>query len=213
MRDLYGDTDLTPIDIRGGSESGTSERLAHFILQDLGRREALNPKLLYLTGDKNRDILPNILEGGGVEVDCRQVYETQPCTDLAVKLQDVVDASDAGESANIIWRYNRGHSLPSDKAVKLFTAHIHVNRWWIVFFAPSAAAAALPSLRAWFDIDSSFASKQLRSARLAAIGPTTATSMRDEMQVRVDVVSAKPTPSDMVDAVLAYDRGKVQGQA
>ena len=86
--------------------------------------------------------------------------------------------------------------------------------WWIVFFAPSAAATALPSLRKWFHIVSEFASKPepnqpVRKPRLASIGPTTATSMWDELQVRVDVVSAKPTPSDVVKAIVAYD--KVQG--
>ena len=97
IRDTYGDTPLTPIDICGASESGTSERLAHFILDDLGKRDALNQKLLYLTGDKNRDALPNILRSGGVQVSVLQVYETQPCSDLDVNLQTIVHTANAGE--------------------------------------------------------------------------------------------------------------------
>ena len=97
IRDLCGDTELTPTDIRGASESGTGERLAHFILDELGKREMLNPKLLYLTGDKNRDTLPNILRNGGVEMDFLPVYETQPCSNFAANLQTVVSTSDTGE--------------------------------------------------------------------------------------------------------------------
>ena len=101
---------------------------------------------------------------------------------------------------------------PSD-ATHILT--VHMDHWWIVFFAPSAAVTALPSLSRWFEIDPGSASqlphKRVRGARLAAIGPTTAASMWDELHLRVDVVSAKPTPSDVVGAVVAYDRGKIQG--
>ena len=48
-----------PRDVRG-TESGTAERLAHFIVQDAKRGE----RLLYLTGDKNRDTLPRVVREG-----------------------------------------------------------------------------------------------------------------------------------------------------
>ena len=59
MRDLFGDTVLVPKDIRGGSESGTGDRLARFILDNIPRTGT--KKLLYLTGDKNKDTIPCIL--------------------------------------------------------------------------------------------------------------------------------------------------------
>jgi len=96
-----GDTQFTPNDICGAYESGTSERLAHFILDDLGKRSALNPKLLYLTGDKNRDTLPNILGNGGVQVNFLQVYETQPCSNLEASLQAIVHTANPGEFFNL----------------------------------------------------------------------------------------------------------------
>lgn len=48
-----GETMLAPHNIRGGSETGTGEKLAHFILEDLKERSNDPPKLLYLTGDNN----------------------------------------------------------------------------------------------------------------------------------------------------------------
>lgn len=48
-----------PRDVRG-TESGTAERLARFIVQDAKRGE----RLLYLTGDKNRDTLPRVVREG-----------------------------------------------------------------------------------------------------------------------------------------------------
>lgn len=82
----------SPRDIRGGSETGTAERLAEFILKDLPS-DATSRKLLYLTGDKNRDTLPRILESGGVELDSLQVYATQGSStfphDLSLALEHV----------------------------------------------------------------------------------------------------------------------------
>ncbi|KAG0699609.1 tetrapyrrole biosynthesis, uroporphyrinogen III synthase [Suillus ampliporus] len=67
LRDLCEKIPLySPRDIRGGSETGTAERLAGFILDDLPSG-GTSRKLLYLTGDKNR----------GVALDPLQVYATQ----------------------------------------------------------------------------------------------------------------------------------------
>src|SRR6266404_8546606 len=63
-----------PRDVRG-TESGTAERLAHLIVQDAKRGE----RLLYLTGDKNRDTLPRV-EREGLGEDTLQelrVYATR----------------------------------------------------------------------------------------------------------------------------------------
>ena len=64
-----------PRDVRG-TESGTAERLAHFIVQDAKRGE----RLLYLTGDKNRDTLPRVLReglGGAEALKELRVYATR----------------------------------------------------------------------------------------------------------------------------------------
>jgi uroporphyrinogen-III synthase len=93
LRDFCEKTPIySPRDIRGGSETGTAERLAKFILKDLPS-DATSRKLLYLTGDKNRDTLPRILESGGVQLDTLHVYATQGSSafshDLSLALEHV----------------------------------------------------------------------------------------------------------------------------
>jgi uroporphyrinogen-III synthase len=64
-----------PRDVRG-TESGTAERLAQYIVQDAKRGE----RLLYLMGDKNRDTLPRVIrEGLGGEEALKElrVYATR----------------------------------------------------------------------------------------------------------------------------------------
>ncbi len=79
IHDSFPSSRYAPKDIRGAVESGSSERLAHFIASDLSARPdgAQGRKLFYLTGDKNRDTLPKILTDAGIEVESLQVYATQ----------------------------------------------------------------------------------------------------------------------------------------
>lgn len=66
----------------------------------------------------------------------------------------------------------------------------------MVYFAPSAAAFVTPVLREVFDE---------RTLKVAAIGPTTASFLRDTMQVGVDVVPSKPMPDVLCSAIVAFD--------
>jgi uroporphyrinogen-III synthase len=76
VRETYGSTKFTP-EISRGEPSGTGEKLAQFILDEPHEKPK---KLLYLTGDKNRDTVPRILEGAGIELRSLKVYETQGST-------------------------------------------------------------------------------------------------------------------------------------
>jgi len=67
------------LDIQG-QETGNGEQLARFVLEN-GDRNSNNKKLLYLTGDKNRDTIPKILSSNTVQgppiiLHSLQVYET-----------------------------------------------------------------------------------------------------------------------------------------
>ena len=114
IRGTTGDSPLAPKDIRGGAESGTSEKLARFILQDLPSSDTPR-KLLYLTGDKNRDVLPNILRDGGIELQSLQVYATQGSSHFASDLEKAVslvpsgmyDLPDVGRHAHIVLQSTR----------------------------------------------------------------------------------------------------------
>jgi len=73
------------LDIRG-QETGNGEQLARFMLGN-GDKSSDNKKLLYLTGDKNRDTIPKILNSNKdqsppILLHPLQVYETRGATDF-----------------------------------------------------------------------------------------------------------------------------------
>ncbi|KAJ3868517.1 tetrapyrrole biosynthesis, uroporphyrinogen III synthase [Lentinula novae-zelandiae] len=167
LREIYP----KPNQIRG-EHSGTAELLARFILEQTpGNR----PKcLLYLTGDKNRETLPKVMDEGHVDLVSLQVYKTCGSSRFSHDLSEVLQGSE--RDAEI----------------------------WIVFFAPSAAEFVYPHLQAQFrfrstDTKSSNDDKPL--VRIAAIGPTTASFLRDNLRLHVDAIPAKPNPDLLVEAI------------
>lgn len=88
---------LVPGDIRGREQSGTAEQLAHFISSDLSIRTDTAKKLLYLTGDKNRDTLPNILTSEGIILDALQVYATDGSSSFRYDLKNALEKAPAGK--------------------------------------------------------------------------------------------------------------------
>ena len=183
---------LAPKDIRGGSHTGTSERLAHFILGDLPEKEG--KKLWYLTGNKNRDILPNILAEGSVNLQSLQVYGTRGSTTLGRDLEQVIGAMPTGK-------------LTLSMFISNLSSTSDLDRWWIVFFAPSAAEFATPILQQYFSLPILGAQGPVttRSVELAAIGPTTYAFLGDNLRLRVAVCSPKPNADALAAAIKSYD--------
>lgn len=183
IRETVGSYPYAPRDIRGAADSGTSEKLARFILRDL--RDAAGKTLLYLTGDKNRDTLPSVLDGGGVRLDSLQVYATRGSGSFAGDLRRVFE------------------SVPSESP----------GRWWVVYFAPSEAEFTTPMLREHFALASAAVDEKVssptstgkRPARIATIGPTSGAHLREKLGLRVDVVSPRPKPEALVAAIHDYD--------
>ncbi|KAI3612634.1 uroporphyrinogen-iii synthase [Moniliophthora roreri] len=163
-----------------GQDCGNADQLGRFIVDDLKSSSA---RLLYLTGDKNRDTLPNILRDGNVGFQSLKVYETQGSSKFAEDLAFAVQET----------RNN----------------HTEVLRWWIIFFAPSAAQFVLPFLQEHFELPEETSNKSCDgskpAARVAAIGPTTDTYLRETLHLRVDAMAAKPTPEDLVSAIVSFD--------
>ena len=95
INQAFPNSPFVPMDIRGAAETGTSERLAHFIIDDLGNING-NRTLFYLTGDKNRDTLPKILQRGGFELSSLQVYETHGSSAFPYDLKEAIDANPSG---------------------------------------------------------------------------------------------------------------------
>ncbi|KAK7033040.1 Uroporphyrinogen-III synthase [Favolaschia claudopus] len=182
IQTAHPNSPLCPVDIRGDS-SGTSEQLAKFILGDL---DTLPPSseqkpFLYLTGDKNRDTLPKILQDADVELSALQVYQTQGSSTFSDDL-DVILNSSSTQDPDI---------------------------WWIVFFAPSAAEFVLPVLRRRFRLDSDILpcfTSTLRATRVASIGPTTSVFLQEKLSIRVDAMASKPAPESLLLAIETHDK-------
>lgn len=81
------------IDIRGQA-SGNAVTLAPFMLSDIKEKPV---KLLYLTGDKNRDTLTNLLTEGGITLEALQVYETVGSPQFEERLVRVLDDPPKGK--------------------------------------------------------------------------------------------------------------------
>ncbi|TRM68448.1 tetrapyrrole biosynthesis, uroporphyrinogen III synthase [Schizophyllum amplum] len=197
------DSPAAPRDVRG-EESGTGEQLARFIVDDVRAGDATRghpTRLLYLTGDKNRDTVPKILAEAGVAFEPLQVYGTCGRPDFAGKLDEAVQRISAADDP------------------------------WVVFFASSSTDFALPFLRQHFSFrqstslegsnapsDAPVESEPLgvptsnrmpathRTARIAAIGPVSSDHISRELHLHVDAVATKPSPANLVDAIRAAPR-------
>ncbi|THH16218.1 hypothetical protein EW146_g4384 [Bondarzewia mesenterica] len=196
---------LCPKDVRGAAESGTAERLGRFILSELGT-SVPGMKLLYLTGDKNRETLPGILKKGGVELVGLQVYATQGAQGFSADLEEALRGISEGACVSSVF-----HHIWANNKLTLLNGEDTVP--WVVFFAPSAAAYIVPILRTRFSLPSSPARSNAESgngrvverrAMIAAIGPTTSDFLQT-LGLTVEAVPAKPTAEELAQALRAVD--------
>lgn len=169
--------------ILGAEESGTGERLASFILRHFessaepATTSRRRRKLLYLTGDKNRDTVPRILEDGGVELDTLQVYATSRAPGFQADLERILDVVSDGDGLV-----------------------------WIVLFSPSGSKECLAELRQRQLVPRVDATKPSSNSlanrlRFAAIGPVTQQFLEEE-RIPVHAVAERPEPEALVRAVL-----------
>lgn len=71
-----------------GEGSGTGETLAKVIIDDQ-RARAHNLPLLYLTGDKNRDVLPTFVQAAGLDLEPLQVYATRGSPSFLTEVREL----------------------------------------------------------------------------------------------------------------------------
>ena len=91
MFSAYVHLGLTSVDVRG-QLSGNATTLASFILEDPDKPS----RLLYLTGDKNRDTLTHILQEGGILLEPLQTYKTEGSPSFTKDLTTVIQTSSKG---------------------------------------------------------------------------------------------------------------------
>ncbi|POY72892.1 hypothetical protein BMF94_4053 [Rhodotorula taiwanensis] len=186
--------------VLGADAGGTGERLAEYIVQhfqDHDERRVTShnarngsgerprrPRLLYLTGDKNRDTIPRRLSDAGIDLVPLQVYSTCRCTDFERRLGQVLDRIRA----------------PPDRDIQGEEAHAGatVEEVWFALFSPSGASECLAEMHKRGLFGDAAATSRIR---FAAIGPVTEQFLLDQ-GLPVDAVASKPEPEALLSAVL-----------
>lgn len=195
-----------------GAESGTGERLAHYMREWFGAEhgEGDRKPLLYLVGDKNKETIQQLLWDGRIETDRVQVYETEIIESFGANLETALDSFShedtkrSGSSAPI-------QSLPPLPMVYLtlfspssaLPTLTHLRRLAILPASPSTSQSTSPPT---IPISSSSISLRLR---FIAIGPVTSNYLIDEQGISVeDVLVAEKPEAESVRAVLQRDLHK-----
>jgi uroporphyrinogen-III synthase len=168
-----------------GDETGNGEALAGFIKSHYNalHPDALNPPILFMVGDKRRDIIPKTLQSEELDlkerarVDELVIYETGEMQSFK-------------EDFLTIWRRN---------------ADAGSRRQWVVVFSPSGCQAMLESLGL---LDAATgkakATADQRDILIATIGPTTRDYLKHEFGFTPDVCAEKPSPEGIAEGIRAF---------
>lgn len=151
-----------------GQDSGHADALAEFIATN---HTAAKAPLLYLTGDKRRDVIPEALNKANIAFREICVYQTATDPAFASNFTALVDG------------YSATHHTESQ------------TQLWIVLFSPSGANAALPLLQ---ERQHLWRNNRLS---LAALGPTTATHLQKEFDIEPHAVASSPKPDLLAQAI------------
>lgn len=165
--------------ILGAEESGTGSSLARFIISHFASLPSPSTTLLpllYLTGDKRSPALPEALSSARPPI---------PFVEQEV--------------------YATAPSPTVATEISTLLDSLDEPPRWVILFSPSGAKAVLPVLKERGLLAVAGASSGARKVRIAAIGPTTETWLKDNHGLVPDAVAAKPEPSALVEAIVAAD--------
>lgn len=171
--------------VAGGEEAGSGEVLGRIMIGEgeeaYREREGgrLKP-VLFLTGEKRRDVLPKMLmdpgldEGRRVKVDEMVVYETKELEEFEFGFGRVLRETEGGVR-------------------------------WVVVFSPTAGRGMLRVL-GWLDEDGRVRGLGERRTFVAAIGPTTREYLEREFGFEADVVAERPSPQGVREGIERFMR-------
>ncbi|EAQ92203.1 hypothetical protein CHGG_00438 [Chaetomium globosum CBS 148.51] len=163
-----------------GEHTGIGDRLAPFILEHYGEwykdRES-KPPLLFLVGEKRRDIIPKVLTAAGWRVDEVVVYGTGELEsfreDFRLRLADTADRP----------------------------------RRWVVVFSPSGCDSMLSAMGLLDESTGKARPKQPdRNTLIATIGPTTRDHLIHEFGYEPEVCAEQPTPEGVWQGIARYSK-------
>jgi uroporphyrinogen-III synthase len=169
-----------------GEETGNGEALAQFILKHYnslwhGSSKTPKPPLLFLVGEKRRDIIPTTLQSTSLEpshqigVNELVVYETGEMQLFESEFTST-------------WRKNQKNGTASQ---------------WVVVFSPTGCKAMLRSL-GLLDPETGKAiprSSRSREILVATIGPTTRDYLQQKFDFEADACAETPSPEGVGKAI------------
>jgi uroporphyrinogen-III synthase len=168
-----------------GEETGNGEALSAFILEHYNgvHPGPAKPSILFLVGDKRRDIIPKTLQSGDLspgrraKVDEVVIYETGEMQSFKANFSS-------------IWQKNKEQQ---------------VQHQWVVVFSPTGCRAMLESLGLLDENTGSIRAKaQQGNTLVATIGPTTRDYLVKEFGFSPDVCADKPSPEGIADGINAF---------
>ncbi|KAL6707842.1 hypothetical protein ACN47E_003742 [Coniothyrium glycines] len=170
-----------------GEETGNGEALADFILEHYNGLYPLvsKPPLLFLVGDKRRDIIPKTLQAESLgpnrrmTVDELVIYETVEMQSFKTNFSAICQSN--GDHGSIIQ--------------------------WIVVFSPTGCQAMLESLGLLDERTGRYrGNERPRTIFIATIGPTTRDYLVSKFGFFPDVCAERPTPEGVLEGIRAFQR-------
>jgi uroporphyrinogen-III synthase len=168
-----------------GEETGNGEALAGFMLEHYNNMypDASKPPILFLVGDKRRDIIPKTLQA-----------------------EELGPARRTGVDELVIYETGEMHSFKDDfSKIWQTNANGGAELQWIVVFSPTGCQAMLESL-GLLDADTGKvrSTTSHRKILVATIGPTTRDYLFSEFGFTPDVCAEKPSPEGILNEIKAY---------
>ncbi|KAK3989663.1 tetrapyrrole biosynthesis, uroporphyrinogen III synthase [Cladorrhinum sp. PSN332] len=161
-----------------GEHTGNGETLAPFILEHYSewyKDREVKPPLLFLVGDKRRDIIPKVLKGAGWQLDETVIYGT-------------------GEMKSFKQDFIRRLEDTKDR-----------RRRWVVVFSPSGCDSMLSALGFLDETTGKAKPKQPdRSTLIATIGPTTRDHLINKFGYEPEVSAEQPSPEGVWNAITSF---------
>ena len=169
-----------------GEETGNGQVLSLFILEHYNKLYEGNgkPRLLFLVGEKRRDIIPKTIQSPNLPSGQRSVVDE-------LEIYETGELQSFKSDFTSVWRNN---------------ADLGRVRQWIVVFSPTGCQAMLESL----DLLDPHTGKAIetraasRDIRVATIGPTTRDYLMEEFAFSPDVCAPKPSAEGIAEGIQIF---------
>jgi uroporphyrinogen-III synthase len=168
-----------------GEDTGNGEALAAYMLEHYNNLYpgSGKPSILFLVGDKRRDIIPKTMQAAELGDDRR-------CKVDELVIYETGEMHSFKENFTTLWRKNVDAGCACQ---------------WVVVFSPTGCRAMLESLDLIDEKTSRAKPSRPTDVHFATIGPTTRDYLHDEFDFIPDVCAAKPSPEGVAEGIQAFE--------